>query len=531
MLNARVYDLAIESPLQYAFNLSQMVGNQVWLKREDLQPVFSFKVRGAYNKLIHLSREQMQTGVVACSAGNHAQGVALSASKLGIPATIVMPLATPEIKASSRRGRDEKGSRGSDPRPPLPRLLVLCRRQVQAVRRFGGPTVNVVLHGSSYDEAAAEAKRLVEQEGRMLIHPFDDDLVIAGQGTVALEMLKQTTSSELDAIFVCCGGGSLLAGVAAYVKQVRPSVKVIGVEAEDAAGMTASLNAGRVVTLEHVGLFADGAAVRTIGNETFRVCNALVDDMVTVSTDGICEAIKAAFNDTRSVLEPAGALGIAGMRKYLRENGVVGSNVIAITSGANMDFNRLRFVSERSDSREVLMAVRIPERPGAFREFYSHILPRNVTGFTYRFHTDAHADVIVSFQAHVDASRSEDVAAVSATLRARGYTVSSLSDNEMAKVHVRHLAGGRAPQVQNERLYRFEFPEAPGALSKFLGALNQGWNVSLFHYRNQGDDFGRVLVGVQVAPEQEGAFQRFLSELGYTYYRETDNPLFSQFLK
>ncbi|CAM9814404.1 unnamed protein product, partial [Phaeothamnion confervicola] len=467
VLNSRVYDIAVETPLQHAVNLSNMLQNDVLLKREDMQPVYSFKIRGAYNKIAHCTREQLDRGVVACSAGNHAQGVALSAARLSVRATIVMPLATPLIK-------------------------------VNAVRNFGGPTVTIRLHGQNYDEASDEAKRLVAEEGYTLVHPFDDPDVIAGQGTVGMEILKARNGRPLDAIFACVGGGGLVAGIAAYVKAVRPEVKVVGVEAEDAAGMTASLRAGRVVPLAAVGLFADGAAVRVTGAETFRVAHALVDDMVTVTTDEICQAIKLGFNDTRCVMEPAGALAIAGARKYIRERALIGRTVAAVCSGANMDFDRLRFVSERADSSETLLSVAIPERPGAFRQLYAELFPRNVTEFSYRYRDPAHADIMISFQALPGVGRAGDAAAVRRRLADHGYQVLDLSDNELAKVHARHLVGGRSPGVRHERLYRFEFPEAPGALSRFLDALAGGWNVSLFHYRNHGSDFGRVLAGLQV---------------------------------
>ena len=500
VLNARVYDVCHETPLQYAPHMSRALGAEVYLKREDQQPVFSFKLRGAYNKIRGLTSEQLARGVVACSAGNHAQGVAYSAARLNVQATIVMPVMTPAIK-------------------------------VDAVRAFGGPTVTVKLHGANYDEAAAEAGRLVEEEGYTLVHPFDDPEVIAGQGTIGMEILKATTGRPLDAIFVCCGGGGMLAGVAAYVKRVRPDVKVFGVEADDAAGMTESLKAGRVVTLPSVGLFADGAAVKTIGSETFRVCSELVDGMVTVSTDEICQAIKETFNDTRSVLEPAGALGVAGAKKWIRDAGAAGSHVVAITSGANVDFTRLRFVSERADASETLLAVEIPEIPGAFRKLYSHIYPRNVTEFSYRFHNgEGNANIIISFQARTGSVKQDDAEIVKSALAEAGYGVADLNGNEMAKAHVRHLAGGRSSAVTDERLVRFEFPEAPGALNNFLTKLDVGFNVSLFHYRNHGDDFGRVLVGLQVPKEENESFDAFLENLGYAYEDETGNECRGRFL-
>jgi threonine dehydratase len=496
ILNARVYDVAIESELQHAKNLSAHLKNTVLLKREDTQPVFSFKIRGAYNKMSHLSRDLLDKGVVCCSAGNHAQGVALSAKMLGCRAVIVMPLATPAIK-------------------------------VNAVRIHGGPSVEVRLFGNNYDEAATEAKRLQLEDGMTFVHPFDDPLVIAGQGTIGMEILKECVSRPLDAIFVCCGGGGMLAGIAAYVKRVRPTVKVIGVESADAAGMTASLREGKLVTLDSVGLFADGAAVRRVGDETFRVCKTLVDDMITVDTDEICNAIKLTYNDARVVLEPAGALAVAGMRKYVHTNELSGQTLVAITSGANMDFDRLRFVAERADGSERTLAVTIPEKPGSFRQLYSLIWPRNVTEFSYRFETDGDAHVLISFQPVMNIEN--DFEGIMHELGENGFDCLDLSHNELAKVHVRHLAGGRSI-VNNERVFRFDFPESPGALQRFLLSLDMGWNVSLFHYRNHGDDFGRVLVGIQVTESDDKKLKSFLGNLGYRYEEETNNPVYRAFL-
>ncbi|GMH75290.1 hypothetical protein TL16_g06711, partial [Triparma laevis f. inornata] len=502
ILNARVYEICSETALQPAHNLSKHVKNTIHLKREDTHDVFSFKIRGAYNKLASLTSEQLDRGVVACSAGNHAQGVALSASKLNCKAVIVMPLATPQIK-------------------------------VNAVRYHGGNVTTVKLHGQNYDEAASEAKRLATEEGLTMIHPFDDPEVIAGQGTIGMEILRQSVSREVDGIFVCCGGGVVLAGIAAYVKRVRPEIKVIGCEADDAAGMTESLRKGKVVTLDKVGLFADGAAVKTIGDETFRVCDMLVDDMVTVSTDQICSAIKLAYNDARVVLEPAGALAVAGMKKYVERHGIEGRNFVCITSGANMDFDRMRFVSERADDSEKMIRVRIPEKSGAFRNLYNLIWPRNVTEFSYRFSsTDSAANVIMSFQPvpNIDS----DFDDVMQELDSQEYEANDLSTNELAKVHARHMAGGRS-EAENERLFRFEFPEAPGALKRFLSSLDVTWNISLFHYRNHGDDFGRVLVGIQIPStnSEEEKLKNFLGVLGnagYKYTEETDNQVYQDFL-
>jgi len=495
ILSARVYDAAIETKLQHANTLSAHLNNTVLLKREDTQPVFSFKIRGAYNKMVQLTKEQLNHGVVACSAGNHAQGVALSAKMLQSNAIIVMPLATPAIKINS-------------------------------VRNHGGPTVEVRLFGNNYDEAADEAKRLVKEEGMTMIHPFDDPDVIAGQGTIGVEILKECVGRPLDIIFVCCGGGGMLAGIASYVKRVRKNTKVIGVEAADAAGMTASIREGKVVTLNSVGLFADGAAVKTIGQNTFRVCNELVDEMVVVDTDQICNAIKLGYNDARVVLEPAGALAVAGMKKYVEDNGITGQTMVAITSGANMDFDRLRFVSERADESERTLAVTIPETPGAFRKLYSMIWPRNVTQFSYRFDCEHNAKILISFQPLKN--NNEDFETTVETLKKNDFDCLDVSHNELAKGHVRHLAGGRS-NVPSERLFRFEFPESPGALQRFLESLDMSWNVSLFHYRNHGDDFGRVLVGIQVGECKR--LTTFLNTLGYSYTEETDNLAYDYFLR
>ncbi|CAI5712663.1 unnamed protein product [Peronospora destructor] len=511
ILESRVYDVAEQTPLHEAPALSHALQNRVLLKREDLQPVFSFKIRGAYNKMASLSDEEKAAGCVCCSAGNHAQGVALSARKLGIHAKVVMPLATPDIK-------------------------------INAVRHHGKEFVDIILHGKTFDDAAAEARRLVQEEKLTIILPFDDPHIIAGQGTVGMEILQQTSSGsqdKLDAIFVPAGGGGMLAGIAAWVKQIRPSVKIIGVEAADAAGMTASLAAGHVVELDHVGLFADGAAVKRVGTETFRVCADYVDEMVTVSTDEICAAIKAGFKDTRAILEPAGVLSIAGMTQYAKTRGLSGCQFVAVTSGANIDFARLRFVSERADSCERLLAVEIDETPGAFMRLNRQLdaVGVRITEFSYRYGDAQKARVHLSFYSpspdHATAAICElqkkdyslDFANGSA------YEVLDLSDNELAKVHSRHLAGGRARgDVQDERLYRFEFPDCPRALATFLEALQSTWNISLFHYRNHGADVGRVLVGFQVGEEDEERFQIFLNQLAYVFHEETDNQMYREFM-
>ncbi|CAH0475306.1 unnamed protein product [Peronospora belbahrii] len=510
ILESRVYDVAEQTPLQEAPALSHALQNRVLLKREDLQPVFSFKIRGAYNKMANLLAEEKAAGCVCCSAGNHAQGVALSARKLGIRAKIVMPLATPDIK-------------------------------VNAVRHHGKEYVDIVLHGKTFDDAAAEARRLVQEEKLTIILPFDDPHIIAGQGTVGMEILQQTSGSgdKLDAIFVPAGGGGMLAGIAAWVKQIRPSVKVIGVEAADAAGMTASLAAGKVVELKHVGLFADGAAVKRVGTETFRVCADYVDEMVTVSTDEICAAIKAGFDDTRAILEPAGVLSIAGMTQYAKTRGLSGCHFVAVTSGANIDFARLRFVSERADSHERLLAVEIDETPGAFMCLNRRLdaLGVRITEFSYRYDDAKKARVHLSFHSPTSQHATAAIRELQQEESSLGfahngaYQVLDLSDNELAKVHTRYLAGGRARgNVHEERLYRFEFPDRPRALATFLEALQSSWNISLFHYRNHGADVGRVLVGFQVAEKDHERFQTFLDQLAYVFHEETDNQIYQEFI-
>ena len=507
-LNSKVYSAAIQTPLQKANSLSSSTGNNVYFKREDLQPVFSFKIRGAYNKIASLEDEVLRKGVVCCSAGNHAQGVAYSAKLLNIKAVIVMPLGTPKIK-------------------------------VNAVRRFGGSNVEVVLHGQNYDEASAEAKRIQNEQDLSMIHPFDDVEVIAGQGTIGVEILKQT-DNDPDIIFVCCGGGGMLAGIAAAVKALKPRIKIIGVEADDAAGMTASLAANEVVTLPTVGIFADGAAVKTIGSNTWNLSREFVDEMITVSTDELCAAIKHGFNDTRCIMEPAGALGIAGMVKYSQQHELKGKNLIAILSGANMDFDRLRFVSERADSSEIILSVTLPETPGSFLQMYKRIYPpRNVTGFAYRCNGTDKADVLLSFQAAPGSDIDEDKDEVKKLFEDSGHDVIDLQDNEMAKAHARYLSGGRLKNVDLnddcfEKLYRFEFPEAAGALSRFLHLLyehNPGWSISLFHYRNHGHDFGRVLAGFRVPHGEMDKFDEFLKNVGYICYDESTNSVYEQFLR
>jgi threonine dehydratase len=494
ILTARVYDVARETPLEFAPMLSQRTANQVWLKREDEQPIFSFKCRGAYNKMAALGRDTLKHGVVAASAGNHAQGVALAASRLKARATIVMPRTTPQIK-------------------------------VDAVRRLGG---KVVLHGDSYDEAYEHAVQLGDSTGLTFVHPYDDPDVIAGQGTIGFEILKQH-AGKVDAIFVPVGGGGLIGGIAVYVKQLRPDIKIIGVEPEDADAMARSLAAGKRVRLDHVGIFADGVTVRSPGKEPFRLAKQFVDEMVVVSNDAICGAIKDIFEDQRLILEPAGALAFAGLKHYVERERVKKASLIAVASGANVNFDRLRHVSERAEigeRREAILAVTIPERPGSFRKFCGIIGNRNITEFNYRYADPRVAHVFVGVQI----SNASEIRQLVKALRSHGYETLDMTDNEMVKLHIRHLVGGRAPNAMHETIYRFEFPERPGALRNFLNRMGQTWNISLFHYRNHGADFGRVLVGMQVPPQEQKQFQQFLDNLGYEYADETANPAYRLFL-
>jgi threonine dehydratase len=495
ILKARVYDVAIESPLEEAPRLSRRLGNRVLLKREDLQPVFSFKLRGAYNRIAHLSDAAAKRGVVCASAGNHAQGVALAARRRAIPAAIVMPRTTPRIK-------------------------------VQAVIDLGG---EVLLHGDDYDSALERALELARERNLIFVHPFDDPDVIAGQGTIGVELLRQT-GGNIDAIFVPVGGGGLISGIAVYVKYLYPNIRIIGVEPEDAAGMYESLKAGRRVTLDRVGIFADGVAVRRVGEETFSLCRSHVDEIVLLDTDEICAAIQDVFEDTRSIVEPAGALAVAGLKKLIAREGWRDKRVVAINSGANVNFDRLRHVAERADlggEREALLAVTIPERPGSFLRFCEVLGNRNVTEFNYRFESEQAAQIFVSFglaQGHPEKD------AVIRALRDAGYTVTDMTDNEMAKLHVRYMVGGRARGIRDEMLFRFEFPERPGALLRFLQAVGGRWNISLFHYRNHGSDYGRVLAGIQVPAGDRADFLQHLNELHYAYADETANPAYRMFL-
>ena len=490
---AHVYDVAHESALEPAPLLSARLGRPVLLKREDQQPVFSFKLRGAYNRMVQLDPAQRARGVIAASAGNHAQGVALAAAKLGIHATIVMPVTAPQVK-------------------------------LDAVRRFGGTMVEIVLAGDSYSDAQAEATRLQAERGASFVHPFDDPAVIAGQGTVALEILRQHPG-PLHAVFVPVGGGGLLAGVAACIKALRPEVQVIGVQAADADAMARSLESGTRVALEEVGLFADGTAVKQVGALTFALCQQYVDAMLRVDTDAICAAIRDIYQETRSVPEPSGALALAGLKQYVATHGATGGALVAIVSGANMNFDRLRFVAERAElgeQREAVFAVTIPEERGSFRRFCAALGRHGITEFNYRIGDASSAHIFVGVQI----SSRDEREALAAAFRAQAFDVLDLTDDELAKLHLRHMIGGRSSLAQHERLYRFEFPERPGALTHFLSQLHPDWNISLFHYRNHGADYGRILVGIQVPDAEQVLLLRFLATLGYPYVDESGHPAY-----
>ena len=504
ILTARVYDVAVESDLQPATALSRRLHNTVLLKREDQQPVFSFKLRGAYNKIAHLTKDQLAKGVICASAGNHAQGVALSARKLGIRAVIVMPTTTPQVK-------------------------------IDAVKGFGG---EVVLHGDSYSDAYTHALTLQKKQGLTFVHPFDDPDVIAGQGTIAMEMLRQLQSlgtDRLDAVFVAIGGGGLISGVANYIKAIRPDIRVIGVQMTDSDAMMRSVGEGERVNLPDVGLFSDGTAVKLVGEETFRISRELVDEFMAVDTDAVCAAIKDVFIDTRSIVEPAGAMAVAAIKDYVARHKTKGQTYAAILCGANMNFDRLRFVAERAEvgeEREALFAVTIPEERGSFRRFCETIGglpggPRNVTEFNYRIHDGSKAHVFVGLTTHGKGESTK----IAANLRRQGFETLDLTHDDLAKEHIRHMVGGHSPLANDERLLRFVFPERPGALLKFLSLMRPTWNISLFHYRNQGADYGRILVGMQVPAKDHKAFDRFLDALGYPYVEETQNPVYRLFLQ
>ena len=494
ILRARVYDVASETPLERAERLSKRYKAAIWLKREDMQSVFSFKLRGAYNKIYNLSAEARERGVIAASAGNHAQGVALAGKRLGVAALIVMPSTTPPIK-------------------------------VQTVRSLGA---RIVLHGDSYDDAYEHALELAREKELTFVHPFDDPDVIAGQGTIAMEVLRQH-EDPIDAIYIPVGGGGLIAGMAAYIKRVRPEIKVISVEPEDTPTLHRALESGRRVTLKQIGLFADGVAVKQIGRETFKLARKYVDDTVLVSTDEICAAIKDIYDDTRSIAEPAGALAVAGIKKHAQEQSLEGQSLVAVLSGANINFDRLRHVAERAElgeQREALFAVEIPERPGSFLAFCKVLGKRNITEFNYRYADPSRAHVFCGIEL---SGGNEEKESLKQKLEQKGFPVVDLTDNETAKLHIRYMVGGHAPQVHNEQLFRFVFPERPGALLNFLSGLSRGWNISLFHYRNHGSAYGRVLVGIQLEHGELGEFRAYLKELGYRYHEETDNPAYRLF--
>jgi threonine dehydratase len=496
ILKARVYDVAIQTPLEPAARLSRRLGNNVLFKREDLQPVFSFKIRGAYNKIAHLSDTAANRGVICASAGNHAQGVALAAQRRGITATIVMPRTTPEIK-------------------------------VQAVIDLGG---EVVLEGDDYDQAYEHAMQLTRERQLTFIHPFDDPDVIAGQGTIGMEILRQHPGEAIDAIFVAVGGGGLIAGIGAYVKYLFPKIRIIGVEPDDADSMNRSLQAGKRITLDRVGIFADGVAVRRVGEETFRLAREYVDEIITVSTDEICSAMQDIFEDNRTIVEPAGALSVAGIKRYIAREQCRARTFISINCGANMNFDRLRHVAERADiggQREALVAVQIPEAKGSFLRFCEVLGRRSVTEFNYRYSDGAAAQLFVGLALSEGRKEKE---AVMKSLQDAGYPVLDMTDNEMAKLHVRYMVGGHGRGIEHERLFRFEFPERPGALLKFLNAIGTQWNITLFHYRNHGSDYGRVLAGVQIPPHESVDFDLHVRELKYVYAEETENPAYRMFL-
>ena len=494
ILTARVYDVAQETPLEKAYGLSERLGNHVLLKREDVQSVFSFKLRGAYNKMAQLPPELLNRGVIAASAGNHAQGVALGAKKLGTTAMIVMPVTTPQVK-------------------------------IDAVQARGG---TVILKGDTYDDACAYARQLEIEKGLTFVHPFDDPDVIAGQGTIGMEILRQC-QKPIHAIFVAIGGGGLISGIAAYIKRLRPEIKIIGVEPVDADAMSQSLAKGDRIRLDQVGLFADGVAVRQVGEETFRLCQQYVDEVILVDTDDTCAAIKDVFEDTRSILEPAGALAIAGMKAYVEREGIQNETLIAIACGANMNFDRLRFVAERAElgeRREAVFAVTIPENPGSLCKFCNTLGNRSISEFNYRIADEHQAHIFVG----VKVKNRADAQEIFQTFERDGFKTLDLTDDELSKMHLRHMVGGKSALAQDELLYRFEFPERPGALTNFVSAMSPNWNISLFHYRNHGADYGRIVVGMQVPQAEMTQWEAFLETLGYRYWNESSNPAYQLFL-
>ena len=496
ILDARVYDVAIESPLTQAPFLSKRFENQIYLKREDLQPVFSFKLRGAYNRARKLSDQEKAAGVIAASAGNHAQGLALAAQKLGIKATIVMPRTTPEIKVNSVKAKGAK----------------------------------VVLHGDAFDEAAAYAHIQVQEKGLVYIPPYDDEDVIAGQGTVAMEMLKQHTA-PIHAVFIPVGGGGLIAGMSAYIKYLRPETKIIGVEPEDAASLKAALKSGKREVLDEVGIFAEGVAVKQIGALPFEVAQQCVDEVITVSTDEICAGIKDIFDDTRAIAEPAGAVGLAGLKKYVAREGIKHKNLVTVVSGANVNFDRLRYISERTEigeQREAILAVTLSEEPGSYKKFIQALHKRSVTEFNYRYAEGCDAQIFVGVQIPAGG---EGRTQIINELRDQGYAVTDLTDNDIAKNHIRHMVGGRSAGVGDEQVYRFEFPERPGALMKFLNSLGSKWNISMFHYRNHGSAYSRVLMGIQAGREETETFKAMLDKVGFRYWDESENEAYRLFLR
>ena len=491
ILTARVYDLAIETPLDHAGALSSRLGADLWLKREDLQPVHSFKLRGAYNMMAKLSPEELERGVICASAGNHAQGVAMSAQHLGCRAVIVMPRTTPKVK-------------------------------IDAVASYGA---EIVLEGDSYSDAAELAEKLRLEHGHTFVHPFDDPDVIAGQGTIGMEILRQHCG-DLDAIFVPVGGGGLISGIGAYVKAIMPAVKIIGVQTVDSDAMAQSVRRGALVELPDVGLFSDGTAVRRVGAETLRIATAVVDEFILVDTDAVCAAINDVFGDTRAILEPAGALAVAGAKQYLATRGG-GGDYVAVTSGSNMNFGRLRFVADRSEEHEALFAITIPERRGSFREFAERLGDRAVTEFNYRISDTEHAVVFVG----ITVTGAEDAAAFERQFVDAGFATINLTHDALATEHIRHMVGGPSHLAGDERLFRMLFPERPGALGRFLAGMRTDWNISLFHYRNQGSDYGRVLIGLQVPPGDNAAFDEYLASVNYPATEETDHPAYRLFLR